>query len=233
LQRGVIIIPARLSSKRLPGKLLMKAGGKTVLEWTYDNACKVARRLDCDVAVAVPDSETQDFAQLPIKWYTTPSSCTNGTERCAAFLHHHGGRYDFAINLQADWPLIKPSVIVGLYEEMAVDRFPLATVVAETTERTKSQVEYDFYGECFYRAPPDKPQGSYQMHAGIYGYHRGLLQWYRNAPMSESEKRESLEQLRFTDNNLQFHFLHVKPDDVGFGIDDQESFDRFKEMVES
>ena len=36
------IIQARMSSKRLPGKMLMKLANKTVLEWVYNRVSKTS-----------------------------------------------------------------------------------------------------------------------------------------------------------------------------------------------
>ena len=37
---SLIVIPARLHSTRLPRKLLLRAGGKTVIQHTYEAACR-------------------------------------------------------------------------------------------------------------------------------------------------------------------------------------------------
>ncbi len=48
-----IVIPARLASTRLPEKLLLRAGGKSILQHTYESASRA--RVAAGVVVAVDD----------------------------------------------------------------------------------------------------------------------------------------------------------------------------------
>ena len=41
MQKTVIIIPARYSSTRLKGKLLMEVSSKPIIQWVYEAAKKI------------------------------------------------------------------------------------------------------------------------------------------------------------------------------------------------
>lgn len=41
MENSLIIIQARMSSKRLPGKVLKKLSGYPIIEWVYEAAKKV------------------------------------------------------------------------------------------------------------------------------------------------------------------------------------------------
>ena len=53
-----IIIPARYASTRLPGKPLIKIGGKSIIQWVYEKA-KQAKSAD-EVVVATDDKRIYD-----------------------------------------------------------------------------------------------------------------------------------------------------------------------------
>ena len=59
--RTVGIIPARLDSSRLPGKLLLSETGKPLLQYTWEAACR-AESLD-EVIVAADSQEIVDVVQ--------------------------------------------------------------------------------------------------------------------------------------------------------------------------
>ena len=56
--KTLAIIQARMSSKRLPGKVLMKIGDKTLIDRTIDSAM-IAKNID-KVYVATSEDESDD-----------------------------------------------------------------------------------------------------------------------------------------------------------------------------
>ena len=76
------VIPARLNSSRFPGKLLAVAGGKTVLQRTFECALQ-AKAID-RLFVATDSERIADHVHAfggVVVW--TSSSCSTGTERIA------------------------------------------------------------------------------------------------------------------------------------------------------
>ncbi|MEQ8838068.1 MAG: 3-deoxy-manno-octulosonate cytidylyltransferase, partial [Lacipirellulaceae bacterium] len=59
--RKVLVIPARRHSTRLPEKLLLRETGKTILQYTYEAACR-ARQPDL-VIIAVDDEKLAEEAR--------------------------------------------------------------------------------------------------------------------------------------------------------------------------
>lgn len=55
----IVIIPARYNSTRLPGKPLLDIGGKPLLQWVYESACRSKAR---EVIIATDDERIYNVA---------------------------------------------------------------------------------------------------------------------------------------------------------------------------
>ena len=79
--RSAIIIPARYSSSRLPGKPLLRATGKFLVQHVYEQACQA--RADI-VVVATDDERIQQAVQsFGGRVVMTRSDHPSGSDRCA------------------------------------------------------------------------------------------------------------------------------------------------------
>ena len=61
MSKTAIIIPARYSSKRLPGKPLLKVCGKPIIQWVWERAVQV-KSADM-VIIATDNQEIYDCAK--------------------------------------------------------------------------------------------------------------------------------------------------------------------------
>ena len=76
-----IVIPARLASTRLSEKLLRRAGGKSILQHTYEAASQT--QTADGVVVAVDDDKLADEVDsFGGNWIMT-GDCASGTDRIA------------------------------------------------------------------------------------------------------------------------------------------------------
>ena len=79
-----IVIPARLKSKRLPNKPLIKLNGIPMLLLTVKNCLKVTKSKN--IYVATDDTRIKDLCRLNnINCVMTSSKCLTGTDRVAEF----------------------------------------------------------------------------------------------------------------------------------------------------
>lgn len=106
----IAIIQARLGSSRLPGKVLMDIGGKSVLEHVFERT-SAARALD-RVVVTMPNSERDDelanFCEKKgIPFVRGPEEDLLGQYYSAAKFFHA----EHIIRITADCPFIDPEVI--------------------------------------------------------------------------------------------------------------------------
>jgi len=207
-----IIIPARYSSSRLPGKPLLAATGKYLIQHVYERACE-ARRAS-EVIVATDDERIRDaVAEFGGRVAMTRADHPSGTDRVAEVAA--GLRADVVVNLQGDEPMLKANeidLLAGLLEsDSGSDMATLAVPITEKSVYLNPnvvKVVCDDRGRALYfsRSPipmvrdgePDfaaKPPRFLQ-HLGLYAYRREFLLKLAALPPHPLEEAEKLEQLR-------------------------------------
>lgn len=217
------VIPARHDSARLPGKVLLPLAGKPMLQWAWERAR--ASRAD-EVIVATDDARVARAAErFGAQVVLTAATHASGTDRIAevAWLRHWPDG-DLVVNLQADEPMMPPSLIdqVGalLEAEPWADIATLASPIAsleEMLDPNAVKVVAGGRGRALYfsRAPipwdrDGAPAGmasqrsfaSARRHVGLYAYRVGALRRLAALAPSALEQRERLEQLRALENGL-------------------------------
>ncbi len=210
--KTAVIIPARYTSSRLPGKPLLRETGKYLIQHVYERACQ-ARNID-QVIVATDDSRimaaVESFGGQAVM---TGSDHASGTDRVAEVAHDLDA--DVVVNLQGDEPLIKPSAIELLPTLLqhnteaaaatlavpltSVERWqnPNCTkVVCDDRGRalyfSRSPIPYVRDGQPDFAAQPPR----FLQHLGIYAYRRAFLLRLAAMEPSALEQLEMLEQLR-------------------------------------
>ncbi len=212
------IIPARFESTRFPGKVLADINGKSMIQRVYEQVSK-SRLLD-KIVIATENNKVAEHAKsFGAEVMITSPSHASGTDRCAEVLVLQNEPFDYVINIQGDEPFIAPSQIDEL-AEILDGSAELATLI----KKIKTSDELFNLGEVktvfnnkmealyfsrqpipYYRnaAELDWLQNHhYYKHIGIYGYRADVLQKIAELPVSDLEKAESLEQLRWIENGL-------------------------------
>ncbi len=240
--KGAIVIPARYASSRFPGKLLEKVGGKTVLDWTYQNCRKAVEmsegRLEGPAIVA--DDELFDAvldANYDESWvfatFRSPAA-RNGTERVAWYAQDRNGVYsfDFYINVQADEALLAPEAILKLLETPG-ERTTLARMMGDSEIDDENVVKVGVqkgYAAEFRRASSDF--NIWKAHVGAYLWPRGDLLAYAQTKPGGEEEAKSLEQLRRVGGQRCYWRVHTVPyEQAPFAINTPEDLERMKEWV--
>ena len=223
----LIVIPARFESTRFPGKPLARLTGsggisRSLIEWSWRAASAVSSA--SEVVVATDDQrivdEVERFGGVAAM---TPTSCANGTERCAALVEAMGEKPDLVVNFQGDAPLTPPSIVEAVIQRMGDDRAlamatPAIPCRGETfrhliADRDAGRVggttmvfDRDFRALYFSKSViPYVPAGlaaedsPVHLHLGLYAYRPEALAAYSAAAPSRLEEVEGLEQLRFLD----------------------------------
>jgi 3-deoxy-manno-octulosonate cytidylyltransferase (CMP-KDO synthetase) len=203
-----IVIPARYSSLRFPGKLLQNLKGKPVIQWVHERAASTG--ID-QIFIATDSDEIEACAKkFKANVVRTQSTHINGTERIAEVAHHLQWPDDMQIiNLQGDEPLINPAIIIQLAEMISNKSPDMATIVSNFSDindyrnLSTAKVILDHHGFAvnFTRAflPNVKLadiQSIVYRHHGIYGYKVSTLKKIIATKPSKLENFERLEQLR-------------------------------------
>ncbi len=254
--RSLIVIPARLASSRLPEKLLLRAGGMSVLAHTHHSASR-ARCIDRagpggGLVVAVDDqrlqAEVESFGGTAIM---TSRDCQSGTDRIAEVARRYG-EIDLFINVQGDEPEIDPAAIDVVAELMRTcPDASMATVakpirdaaVLANPNCVKVVVGGDRQALYFSRAPIpfirdgldqawlDREPPLFWHHVGLYAYRRDFLRWFVEQPPGELEQAEKLEQLRALAAGHRIIVGRVETSAAG--VDTRDDFEAFVARVES
>ncbi len=248
--RCQIVIPARLASTRLAEKLLLRAGGKSVLEHTYEAASQAT--VADGVVVAVDHGKLADEVDsFGGNWLMTSPKCASGTDRIAEVADAMPGT-DLFVNVQGDEPEIDPGTI-DLVAKALIDHpgADMATVAAPIRSfdilQDPSCVKIVLAGQgravYFSRAAVPHSRNPlsaeslaaepphYWHHLGLYAYRRDFLAWFANQPPSPLEKTEGLEQLRAIEAGKTIVVARVES--ATPGIDTQADFEAFRRRIEN
>lgn len=250
----IVIIPARMNSSRLPGKMLMDIAGKPMVQYAFEAAKTAGAK---KIIIAVDDERLEKACQqFGATVCMTSRQHETGTERIAEVVKKHNiGTNEIIVGLQADEPLLPPRLIKTLADNLALHaRCKMATLAAPLTHSedlfnpnvVKVQLDYQDCAMTFTRAavPWDRDQfrkttlpaditlasNAYYRHIGLYAYRAGFLETYVNLPQNNYEKLESLEQLRVL---YQGHKIHVDVihDTIPPGVDTKEDLERVRAMM--
>jgi len=212
-----VVIPARMRSTRLPGKMLADVAGKPLVAWVAERA-RASGAADVVVATDHPDIEQ---AVRALGWracMTSPDHAT-GTDRLAEAVAALGyGRDEIVVNVQGDEPLIDPKLIRAVAQELA--RHPDADIATAAHpidspdaffDPNVVKVVRDARGMALYfsRAPIPYARDAFAKnrlelpgglpalrHIGIYAYRVRFLREYATLEPTAAERFEALEQLR-------------------------------------
>ena len=101
--KKIVVIPARLNSSRLPGKVLLDLNGKTVVQRVYEQ-CLKAKNIDA-VYIATDSLEVKQSCENFTKnIMMTKDTLESGTDRVAEAVKNI--ECDVIINVQGDEPFI-------------------------------------------------------------------------------------------------------------------------------
>lgn len=243
-----VVIPARYQSTRLPGKPLADIGGKPMVQWVYEQACKAGAD---QVIVATDDQRIVDAVKaFGGEVCLTRDDHESGTERLAEVVEKYQLADDhIVVNVQGDEPLIPETIIRQVADNLANNNAPMATLAVEIDHEdevfnpnaVKVVLDKDGYAMYFSRASIPWDRDSYAKspkeihhnllrHVGIYAYRAGFINTYINWEPSALEKVEALEQLRVLWYGEKIH-VAVAIDAPPAGVDTQEDLDKVRALI--
>jgi 3-deoxy-manno-octulosonate cytidylyltransferase (CMP-KDO synthetase) len=246
---ATVVIPARFSSTRFPGKPLVSILGRPMVEHVYRRA--EAARKASSVWVATDDERiaraVQEFGG---KVVMTSKSHPTGTHRVLEAAKLVGG--DLVVNLQADEPLIAPEQIDAVIDALEKDpHADLATLCRWTWDQdeiedpncVKVVMDHKWMALYFSRSPiphlrAEKAQGHRSsqplrrgawIHIGLYAYCRRAMEVIPLLPPCPWEDAEGLEQLRFLHWGLR---IKVAPSNIRtIGVDVPEDVPKVERLL--
>ncbi len=244
-----IVIPARFSSTRLPGKPLLEIHGRPMILRVVDQAKKV-EGFD-DLCVATDDERIAEVCRAEqIDVVMTNPAHPSGTDRLSEVARIKGwGKDDIIVNVQGDEPLL-PAALVQQVASLLVakpdcsmstlcesihsldefERDSIVKVVMNNVQEalyfTRATIPYD--RDAAQKQVSSSFDHAYR-HLGLYAYRVSLLQEYVKWSQGVLEKLESLEQLRVLENG---HRIAIAVADSALppGVDTPEDLARLNAL---
>lgn len=206
-KKTIILIPARMSSTRFPGKPLAPIDGIPMVVYCARNALKT----NLEVYVCTDSKEIYSVCDLyNINSIMTPE-CNTGTDRIAIAADKL--KADYIINLQGDEPLIDHNsinklikdipllnqqedlIINGITKISSVDAFDPNNVKCAIIQE-KEKVLY-FSRKPLLNNPEPEEGENYFKQVGLYAMSFKSLKKFASLPQSTLEKAERVEMLRW------------------------------------
>jgi 3-deoxy-manno-octulosonate cytidylyltransferase (CMP-KDO synthetase) len=241
------IIPARYSSSRFPGKPLALINGKTMIQRVFEQVKKTD--VLSDVFVATDDNRIEkhikDFGG---KVVMTSMDHKSGTDRCFEAAFHVKSdlnikENDVIINIQGDEPYINPLQIKQVVDCFQNEEVRIATLIKKINNKDdlfnpnvvkciisdkKKAIYFSRQAIPYIRnKPPEewiKIQPFYK-HIGIYAYCYSMLENIVKLKQSSLEISESLEQLRWIQNDIPVYTEFTNFESIA--VDTPEDIDKF------
>ncbi|MDT2019295.1 3-deoxy-manno-octulosonate cytidylyltransferase [Methylocella sp. CPCC 101449] len=237
----VVLIPARMSSTRLPGKPLADIGGVPMIVQVW------RRAMEAEVGPVIVAADAPEIVSAVEsaggKAVLTNPDHPSGSDRIFEAINagDPDGRHDIIVNVQGDLPTIEPALIRAALEPLADSAVDISTLAAEIRreeERTDSNV-VKLIGTAigprrqralyFSRATAPWGEGPLFHHIGLYAYRRRALGRFVGLPPSPLEQRERLEQLRALEAGMRIDAMIV--DTVPLGVDTPHDLERARQML--
>ncbi len=237
----LILIPARLTATRLPGKPLADIAGEPMIV----HVVRRAEEAGLGQVVVATDSEVVATAveKAGGRAVMTRTDHVSGSDRIfeALDIVDPKGIARIVVNVQGDLPTIAPADIkasVALLDDPDVDIGTLAAEIVKEDERTNPNVVKAVGTEVsprrlralyFTRATAPTGEGPLYHHIGLYAYRRAALERFVKLPPSPLEKRERLEQLRALEAGMRIDIAVV--DSVPLGVDTPEDLEAARALL--
>lgn len=239
------VIPARYTSSRFPGKVLVSIAGKSMLQHVYERAVQ-ARYLTSTI-VATDDERVYDAAlAFGARARMTRVDHVSGTDRVAEVASAENA--DLVVNIQGDEPLIDPAAIDAAILPLAHDAdIPMGTLKkriedpGEVADPNVVKVVTDHAGNAIYfsrcpipylrEVPGQAAPPVHFKHIGLYVYRRDFLLGYPSLQIGPLEQAERLEQLRALENGYPIRVVETEYESIG--VDTREDLARVSQLFEA
>ncbi|ACF02712.1 3-deoxy-manno-octulosonate cytidylyltransferase [Rhodopseudomonas palustris] len=225
----LVLIPARMAATRLPGKPLLDIAGLPMVVQVLRRAqaAEIGRVAVATDAPEIAAAVTAHGGEVVMTRADHPS----GSDRIFEALQtlDPDRKIETVINLQGDFPTIRPEQIGAVLGPLADPAVDIATLAAEihTEEEATNPNVVKVIGSplaadrlralYFTRATAPWGDGPRYHHIGLYGYRRAALERFVALPPSPLELREKLEQLRALEAGMRIDVGIV--DTVPRGVD--------------
>lgn len=229
-ENTIVVIPARMSSSRLPGKPLADINGLPMIVhvWKRATEANVGQVLVAAAEVKIVEIIRNHGGDAIV----TDPALPSGSDRIAAALKMRDihEKFEYVVNLQGDLPTVDPLAVRRCLAGLTNEQVDIATIAAliENDEDIKNpnivkaiaslgKDREVAYARDFVREVGPEHEAPYWHHIGVYAYRRKSLSRFVSLPVSTRETLRKLEQMRALDNDMRIAVVRV--DSVPLGVD--------------
>ena len=232
--RSIALIPARLESTRLSRKLLRELNGIPLIVRTAQNI--IDFKIFDEVHVITDSIDIKNILdKYSISNFLSEKDHQTGTDRVAEYANNFD--CDIIINVQGDEPFIKKQNLQIILSEFENDHNKIIDVISlkkkidkqidvDNHNNVKVVTDANDFANFFSRSPiPHNRSNSfnqYYKHIGIYAFRKKALMEFPKMFISEIEKAEKIEALRFIYNDKKIKLLEIHNNIIS--IDTEEDF---------
>lgn len=243
IRSNLVLIPARMASTRLPGKVLADIAGLPMVV----QVAKRAQEADLGRVVVATDSHEvlQAVQAHGFEAVMTGVDHQSGSDRIyeALQLLDPQGDVEIVVNVQGDLPTIEAKTVRAALDALQMPQTDIATLaveIADEEEKTNPHVvkvvgsplaENRLRALYFTRATAPYGDGPLYHHIGLYAYRRDALSRFVGLGPSPLEKREKLEQLRALEAGMRIDVAIV--DSIPLGVDTPADLEQARKMLAS
>jgi len=257
MSKPLIIIPARMASKRFPGKPLAQISGISMIRRTAQIAAQIG---EADYVVATDHADIQTHCEkhkLPV--VMTEADLPSGSDRALAATQIVQPEAEIILNLQGDAPFTDPAHLRAILKCLrASPEVDIATPAVQldwpsldqlrTAKQTTpfsgtTVIEKNGRAVWFSKTilPAIRREAALRKlgplspvlrHIGLYGFRRRALERFTALPQSEYEALEGLEQLRALEDGMHIEIVTVPPALISStGIDTADDLARAEALI--
>lgn len=246
-----IVIPARYTSERLQGKVLLDLAGKPLLQHVWQRANESSAE---SVVIATDDERIVAVAEsFGAQVVLTRSDHQSGSDRIAECAASLGWQSDqLVVNLQGDEPLMPPACldqVAALLDERAdCEVASLYWPITQADEvnnpnAVKVVIDKDSRALYFSRSPIPYQRGysdidaamaagmEWKRHLGLYAYRLEALYRFTASAPTPLESAERLEQLRIMEQGGRIA-MAAACEFIPAGVDTQDDLERVRDLIE-
>lgn len=234
---AVVIIPARFSSQRLPGKPLVQIGDKPLIQWVYERALQIKQAKQ--VLIATDDQRVESVAKkFQANVVMSPSNIASGSERVGFVAQNLDA--EIIANLQGDEPFISPEAvdeaILALKNESGLNISTLAcpldsedewrnpSVVKVLVDKAMNALYFSRSPIPFFRDDNYSTLKHAKKHIGVYVFRKSFLMQFLQWEETPLEKAEKLEQLRILENGYKIRVIITENNSIGVDTPDDVTY---------
>ena len=206
---SIVLIPARLNSKRLRQKVTRTINGIPLIVHVVNRAKKM--RIGKVVVASGDEKISKILDKNKIESHLTLKKHKSGSDRIYEVYQKFYKNYHIIVNLQGDMPYFSHELIKNTLDLMHDKNVDIATSAVKLKEinrnnenvvkvRVKMDKNKKGFAKDFFREPSSS--NHLYHHIGIYIYTSSSLRKFISLSQTANEKNRKLEQMRALDNKL-------------------------------